>query len=597
MVAPRRVLVDTSGPLRLNVVEGKNGGALVVEGKIGHCDVPTANGRVYPRSIMEREIKRLKPRIEQASVYAAVDHPGDGKTRLKDAGAIVRDLWIEQSGAIHGKFEVVSEAPAGQAIAAFLRRGASVGMSSRGLGSTTSGPNGYDVVGEDFRLNTWDFVSDPACHDAYPAIVSEDEEQKITEDHLRARFPKIVQAIEEKAYATAQQVCEEVAKDEIRCEVEKQAEEGIRLGKDKLREDVKLEVADEIRAQLREDFATKLVRAIAEMREKITEEVKSDLASDPAVAGARLTLSKITEMLSPYKPTPDVQKMLSERDSATADLQKAITERDKKIKEQAEQVARVEQKARTAIYALYVEQKVGAHPAAAEIKKLIGDMTEIKSVDDLKIRVDAAIEQAQKTTAVVKEQASEEIATLRATYERKLREKDREVASAKAQSSEILKRVEAIEQSFHKVLVEKDAAVAAARAELADREEELAEALEQTTKAALIAYANERCLGHKKGPAIIKAIVEGRITSKEGVDKNATRLEEGAQEPGGVRERVRRAMSRGRETMTEDESKAADAAETADLQETGEAANDLREIGGNLTEAVALAGATRPSRR
>jgi len=589
MSAVRRVLVDTSGPVRLNVVEGKGGGALVVEGKIGHCDVATANGRVYPRTIMEREIKRLKPRIEQASVYAAVDHPGDGKTRIKDSGAIVRDLWIENNGAIHGRFEVVEEAPAGQAIAAFLRRGAAVGMSSRGLGSTTTGPNGHDVVGEDFRLNTWDFVSDPACHDAYPAIMSEDEEQKVTEDHLRARFPALVQAIEEKAYATAQQVCEDVSRDEIRQEVERQAEEGIRLGKDKIRDDVKLEVYDEIRAQLREDFATKLVRAIAEMRDQITEEVKSDLSSDPTIAGAKMTLQKIGEMLSPYRPTPDVQKMLSERDTATADLKKTLDAQARKMREQEEAIARLTGQGKTLSFALYLEQCVAGHPAAAEIKKLI-NLSEIKTAEELKTKVDAALAQAKKTSESISASAEERIRQIE-------RSAQRETTAARKLVADVTSRIEAVESSFQKLIAEKDAELAHAKQALIEREEALADALEETERTALVAYAMQRTAGHRKASEIVESVLGGRLKSKEAVDKATTRLEQGAQEPGGVRERVRRAMSIGRETMTEDERKTADAAEELGLQETGEAASDLREVGLNLTEAIVLTGHTRPAAR
>ena len=603
----RRVLVDVSGPVRMSVVEGKDSGSLVVEGKIGHCDVPTANGRVYPRSIMEREIKRLAPRIEQASVYAAVDHPGDGKTRLKDSGAIVRGLWVEPNGEIHGKFEVVEDAPAGQAIAAFLRKGASVGMSSRGLGSTTAGPNGHDVVGEDFRLNTWDFVSDPACHDAYPAIMSEDEEEKITEDHLRARFPEIVKAIEEKAYSTAQAVCEDVERDEIRVEIEKQAEEALKIASEKIREDVKVEVYDEVRTQLREDFATKLVRAIAEMRDQITEEVKSDLSSDPTIAGAKITLQKISEMLNPFKPAVDVKTMLDEKDGASADLQKKIIALESATKKRVaalesevakkdEQTQKLTREHHRMAFALYVEQKVSGHPAATEIKKLI-NLREITSAKELEQKVTAALSQFDKARVAVETEAGEEIASIKADYERKLKTERSESDRSKRLLGDIVSRVESIEASFKKVIEEKDAEIARAKNSIADGEDKLSEALEQSERAELIAYGLQRTVGHKHANKIMRLISEGKIDNREEINSLASKLEEGAQESGGVRERVRRGMSRGRETMTEDERKSTDLVEANDLQESGEAASELRSLGMSLNEAVTLTGNVRPARR
>jgi len=581
----------------MNVVEGKDSGSLVVEGKIGHCDVPTANGRVYPRSVMEREIKRLAPRIEQASVYAAVDHPGDGKTRLKDAGAIVRGLWVEPSGEIHGRFEVVEEAPAGQAIAAFLRRGASVGMSSRGLGSTTTSANGYDVVGEDFRLNTWDFVSDPACHDAYPALMSEDEEQKVTVEHLRARFPKLVQQIEESAYVTAQLVCEDVGRDELRAEVEHQAEEALKQAKVQIREDVKVEVYEEVRDQMRADFATKLVRAIAEMREQITEEVRSNLSSDPSIAGAKITLQKITEMLAPYKPAPDIKKMLDEKNSASAELQRKLTTLENEVKRRDAAVAHLEQHGRKLAYALFVEQQVSGRIDAESVKKLVGPLEQVKSVEDLRKKVESAIAEADKTRELVVAEANNEIERIKADYERKLADERAEVARARGSMSGVIDRIEAIEASFTKVITEKDQEIAAVRAIMEEKEEQLVEALAASQQVALRAYAQQRTAGHPRAAEIMQSITEGEITTRNDVDRMATKLEEQAQEPGGVRERIRRAMSAGREARTEDERKVADTSESATLQESSEAANDLREVGLNLNEAIKLTGGVRPARR
>src|SRR5581483_2948860 len=154
----RRILIDTQGAVRLSLSEDKDGKKLFAEGKIGQCDVPTANGRVYTRPVMEREISRLQEKIKTGSLLGNVDHPGDGKGRIMDAGHIVRGLWMEKDGSVHGKFEIVEESDAGRNLAAFLRRGASIGMSSRGLGSTHTNESGQEVVGEDFKLSSYDFV-------------------------------------------------------------------------------------------------------------------------------------------------------------------------------------------------------------------------------------------------------------------------------------------------------------------------------------------------------------------------------------------------------------------------------------------------------
>ena len=78
-VANQRVLIDQTGSAKLALMEDKAEKKLFAEGKIGQCDVPTANGRVYPRSVMEREINKLQEKINNGSLLGAVDHPGDGK--------------------------------------------------------------------------------------------------------------------------------------------------------------------------------------------------------------------------------------------------------------------------------------------------------------------------------------------------------------------------------------------------------------------------------------------------------------------------------------------------------------------------------------
>lgn len=611
----RRVLTDLTGVAQLQIVEGKDGGKLIAEGKIGHCDVPTANGRVYPRSIMEREIKRLQPRIEQASVISAVDHPGDGKTRIKESGAIVRGLWIEDDGEIRGRFEVVEEAPAGQALAAFLRRGAQLGMSSRGMGSTVPGPKGQDIVGEDFKLSTWDFVSDPACRDAYPAIMSEDEEADVTEDHLRARFPEIVQAIEEKAYRTAQEVVEQLVTERVRAEVESEAEEGIKQGREKIREEVREEAYAEAFQTLREDFATRLVRTIAEMRDEITEEVKSDLASDPAVAGAKGTLKKIAEMVNPYTPPPELKQPLQELGSKNDDLQEAVVRLTEQVKQQESRAADLESKGRLLAYKLYIEQSISTHPDADAVRAMIGEVTGAEKVEDLRAKVESALvkanearEQLQQKVEVAQSEAQNEIALAREEAARIRAEAEQHVRAAEGRAARaeraekqveaiIRERTEKLEEQIRSVLAEKDEEIEALRGQLHRAAAHLTEAEETQKRQHLMDYAYRRTVGHPRAREIMEAVAEGNIASKKEIDKICRRLEEAAQEPGGVGERVRRAMSSGREHMTEDERVQHDAEESAMIGEFGEAAADLADLGTSLTEQLNLAGVNRPQRR
>ncbi|MHC4781027.1 MAG: hypothetical protein ACYTFG_20835, partial [Planctomycetota bacterium] len=252
--ARRRVLVDNmledfGGFTQMKVLEedSKTAGALIVEGCVGKCGVPTANKRFYGRPIMEREITRLQERISNRSLLAAVDHPTDGKSRIREAGAICVGLRIEADGSVVGKYEVVEVSTGGHDLAAFLRRGASIGMSSRGLGSTRLNEHGHHVVGEDFKLHGFDFVADPACKEAYPALVSEDlDVESIDENQLRTTFPTLIEEIEDRA----RQAGAEIAEDEVREQVEGEFKQALGEAGEKLREDIKLQVETEVREKL-----------------------------------------------------------------------------------------------------------------------------------------------------------------------------------------------------------------------------------------------------------------------------------------------------------------------------------------------------------
>ena len=122
------MLVESEGFTKMQVLEEDSKvGALIVEGLVGRCGIPTANKRFYGESIMRREVKRLQERIDSRSLLSAVDHPADGKSRIREAGAICVGLRVESDGRVIGKYEVVEESTGGRDLAAFLRRGASIG--------------------------------------------------------------------------------------------------------------------------------------------------------------------------------------------------------------------------------------------------------------------------------------------------------------------------------------------------------------------------------------------------------------------------------------------------------------------------------------
>jgi hypothetical protein len=82
-------------------------------------------------------------------------------------------LNMKRDGIVEGRMSLIPSLPLGPAaIGCCDALGGKVGVSSRGSGSLyTKGAN--TMVGEDYRMKTYDMVHDPSTPGARPSVVSE----------------------------------------------------------------------------------------------------------------------------------------------------------------------------------------------------------------------------------------------------------------------------------------------------------------------------------------------------------------------------------------------------------------------------------------
>jgi hypothetical protein len=161
-----------------------------LRGKFQKCDEQNNNGRVYPRKILENQVKAIKEKIDDRSLVGALDHPSNDAIHLSQASHLITNLWVEKNGDVMGECEILST-PNGKIVEALLNDGVKIGISSRGLGSVSEGTNGK-VVNEDFKLITFDLVSDPSTKGAFPAMSESMREnsqraQEIVSKHKKDR--------------------------------------------------------------------------------------------------------------------------------------------------------------------------------------------------------------------------------------------------------------------------------------------------------------------------------------------------------------------------------------------------------------------------
>lgn len=142
----------------------KNFQPIIMSGIFQMANVLNRNGRVYPKSILEREVNKYMELVKKNRATGELDHPDSSVVSLVNVSHKVVDLWWENE-TLYGKLQI-AETPSGNILKGLLKSGIELGISSRGVGSVKS-QKGNDIVQEDFELIAFDFVSSPSTPGAW----------------------------------------------------------------------------------------------------------------------------------------------------------------------------------------------------------------------------------------------------------------------------------------------------------------------------------------------------------------------------------------------------------------------------------------------
>jgi len=157
-----------------------NNGLVVLSGVLQKCDTLNQNGRIYPRSILEREIINYQKFIRERRALGECDHPDSSVVELKNVSHLVTSARVEGDDVV-GTIEILNT-PNGNILKNLIEAGVTLGISSRGVGSTRSEGNSQ-IVQEDFQLICFDMVSEPSTPGAFML-----REGKISQDDLDRHF-------------------------------------------------------------------------------------------------------------------------------------------------------------------------------------------------------------------------------------------------------------------------------------------------------------------------------------------------------------------------------------------------------------------------
>lgn len=140
---------------------------MIVQGVLQRANAKNQNGRVYPKDILEREVKKYDDNfVKERRALGELDRPDSSVVNLQNVSHnVVEMMWNGDD--LVGKVEILPT-PSGNILKALFKAGIKLGISSRGLGSVRKNVReNADEVQDDFELIAFDFVSNPSTRGAF----------------------------------------------------------------------------------------------------------------------------------------------------------------------------------------------------------------------------------------------------------------------------------------------------------------------------------------------------------------------------------------------------------------------------------------------
>jgi hypothetical protein len=147
---------------------------LVLYAVLQKYDTPNKNGRIYPEAILKRENEKYQTLIKKGGALNELNHPSSSLIDLDRVSHSIVETWWD-GRMLMGKIKLFTSpgwrkmgivSTKGDQAAMLLLNGATLGISSRGVGSLKT-EKGQNVVQDDFELVCFDLVSSPSTPGAY----------------------------------------------------------------------------------------------------------------------------------------------------------------------------------------------------------------------------------------------------------------------------------------------------------------------------------------------------------------------------------------------------------------------------------------------
>jgi hypothetical protein len=147
---------------------------LILYAVLQKYDTPNKNGRIYPEVLLKRENEKYQTLIKKGGALNELNHPSSSLIDLDRVSHSILETWWDGK-ILMGKIKLFTSpgwrkmgivSTKGDQAAMLLMNGATLGISSRGVGSLKN-VKGQNIVQEDFELVCFDLVSSPSTPGAY----------------------------------------------------------------------------------------------------------------------------------------------------------------------------------------------------------------------------------------------------------------------------------------------------------------------------------------------------------------------------------------------------------------------------------------------
>jgi len=137
-------------------------------------DIKNRNGRVYPSTVLEKEMKRYDEQfVKTKRALGELGHPDGPQINGDRVSHLITEMKRDGNNFV-GKAKILGT-PMGNIVKTFIDEGVKIGVSTRGLGSVKQ-KDGIMEVQNDFHLATVDVVTDPSGPDCFVQGIMENTE-------------------------------------------------------------------------------------------------------------------------------------------------------------------------------------------------------------------------------------------------------------------------------------------------------------------------------------------------------------------------------------------------------------------------------------